>query len=198
MYYLLIDKNQKMIEAWNMLFKGEKNVEVSHGDLTQVICDAIVSPANSFGFMDGGIDYAISERLGWDLQVELQNKIKNTDEGELLVGQSMTLETGDKQIPYLISAPTMRVPMNFNIWTSLNAYLAMKVTLIAAKKHPNIEIVAVSGLCTGVGRMSPEVSAYQMYVAYLEIEKGQKMDFRNFNEAQNYQWDLNKEGRLFH
>ena len=66
-----------MIDAWNALFKKEENVEVSNGDLTQAICDAIVSPANSFGFMDGGIDYAISERFGWDLQLELQNKIKN-------------------------------------------------------------------------------------------------------------------------
>ena len=75
MYYLLIDKNKKMIEAWNMLFKGEKNVEVSHGDLTLAICDAIVSPANSFGFMDGGVDYAIIKYFGYDLQKRVQQMI---------------------------------------------------------------------------------------------------------------------------
>ena len=32
------------------------DVEVHHGSIFDVQCDAVVSPANSFGFMDGGID----------------------------------------------------------------------------------------------------------------------------------------------
>ena len=79
-----------------------------------------------------------------------------------MVGRAMILETGDELIPYLISAPTMRVPMNFNIATSVNPYLAMKATLIEARKHPKIESIAISGFCTGVGRMQPEIAARQM------------------------------------
>ena len=47
------------------------------GDITQIECDAMVSPANSFGFMDGGLDYALSERFGWDLEKRLQKIIKD-------------------------------------------------------------------------------------------------------------------------
>ena len=77
MHCLLIDKNPKMISAWQEFFGEEDNIKILEGDLTEVSCDAIVSPANSFGFMDGGVDYAISMRLGWGLQKDLQNEINN-------------------------------------------------------------------------------------------------------------------------
>ena len=68
-----------MIIAWEQFFQEEENVTILEGDLTEVSCDAIVSPANSFGFMDGGVDYAISMRLGWDLQNDLQDQKNNFD-----------------------------------------------------------------------------------------------------------------------
>ena len=197
MHYLLIDKNPAIVAAWETYFKDEEHVKTLEGDLTNVSCDAIVSPANSFGFMDGGVDYAISLRLGWELQFELQKRIKALPEGELLVGKAMVLETGDELIPYLISAPTMRVPMNFNIATSINAYLAMKATLIEAIAHPGIEYVAIPGFCTGVGRMNPEIAARQMYQAFKEIVKGEKMDFEDFGASQKYHWNINPEGMIF-
>ena len=197
MHYLLIDTNPKMISSWNDFFENETNVKVLKGDITNVSCDAIVSPANSFGFMDGGVDNAISLRLGWELQNELQALIKKLPEGELLVGRSLILETGDDLIPYLISAPTMRVPMNFNISTSINAYLAMKAALIAAKTHEKITYVGIPGFCTGVGRMQTQIAARQMYQAFIEIEKGEKMDFNNFGDAQKYHRNINPQGMIF-
>lgn len=197
MHYLLIDQNPKMVSAWKDVFGEEENVEILEGDLTSVSCDAIVSPANSFGFMDGGVDYAISMRLGWELQFELQKMIKALPEGELLIGKALILETGDEFLPYLVSAPTMRVPMNFNISTSINAYLAMKAVLIETIKHPSIEYVAIPGLCTGVGRMDPKIAASQMHKAFSEIEKGEKMDFKDFGAAQKYHWNINQQGMIF-
>ena len=197
MQYLLIDTSPRMVSAWRDFFGEEENIQILEGDLTTVTCDAIVSPANSFGFMDGGVDYAISTRLGWELQSALQNKIKDLPEGELLIGKALILETGDELIPYLVSAPTMRVPMSFNISTSLNAYLAMKATLIATQNHPNINSVAIPGFCTGVGKMHPQIAARQMYQAYKEIIKGEKMDLKNFAEAQKYHWEINPQGKIF-
>jgi len=131
MHITLIDTNANLGYAWEEFFSEVENVKIVTGDITALTCDAIVSPANSFGFMDGGVDYAISERLGWGLEKELQKRIKELPEGELLVGRALILETGDPRIPFLISAPTMRIPTNFNIDTSINAYLAMKAVLIA-------------------------------------------------------------------
>lgn len=197
MQYILIDTNPEMIGAWHSYFGQQSNVKIVNGDITRLTCDAIVSPANSFGFMDGGLDYTISERLGWDIEKELQRRIKSLPEGELLIGTAMVLETGDNSLPFLISAPTMRVPTNFNIDTSVNAYLAMKALLIHARQHDAIHSVAIPGLCTGVGRMEPIISARQMFYAFQEIELGEKQDFSSFGAAQKYHYHINPKGMLW-
>ncbi len=191
MKLLLVHQQTALGEAWRHYFGQEPNVQILHADITQLACDAVVSPANSFGFMDGGLDYALSERFGWDLQDRLQAEIALLPEGELLVGKALILETGDATVPYLISAPTMRVPMDFNISTSVNAYLAMKALLIAAKTKPDIQTVAVPGLCTGTGKMDAYVAARQMFFAYEEIILGKKHMYHNFGDAQKFQIQLN-------
>lgn len=197
MEIILSDISTKMLQSWTEHFGKEENVKIVEGDITNIFCDAIVSPANSFGFMDGGLDHAISERLGWDLETRLQQKIKALPEGELLIGQAIVMETGDMDIPFLISAPTMRIPMNFNINTSINAYLAMKAILIKAKFDDRISSVAIPGLCTGTGGMQPIIAAKQMYQAYKEIILEQKNDFRSFQEAQKHHIAINPNGMLW-
>ena len=187
----------KLVNAWREFFATEESVVIAEADITTIACDAIVSPANSFGFMDGGLDYALSERFGWDLEKRLQQIIKQLPEGELLVGQSLLLETGDAKVPFLISAPTMRIPTNFHIDTSVNAYLAMKAILIKAKSEEKISSVAIPGLCTGVGGMQPIIAARQMYQAYKEIILGEKMDFSTFAEAQKYHWNINPQSMIW-
>lgn len=197
MEIILCELSEQVVEAWRSFFGGEENVRILNADITQVECDAIVSPANSFGFMDGGLDYALSVRLGWDLEKKLQQQIKELPEGELLVGRALVLATDDAKIPYLISAPTMRIPTNFNIDTSVNAYLAMKALLIQAVNDDRINSVAIPGLCTGVGRMQPIIAARQMFQAYKEIILGDKMDFSTFGESQKYHWNINPQGMIW-
>lgn len=197
MKIILCDSDNELITAWRKTFEGQPGISIVKGEITKLSCDALASPANSFGFMDGGIDFEISERFGWDLQKKLQQMIRMLPEGELLVGQAIVLETGDIHIPYVISAPTMRVPMDFNIGTSVNAYLAMKAILLKAKNHPAINTVAIPGLCTGTGKMDPMVAARQMYAAYREVILEHKRTFADFEAAQAYQIFLNPEGRIY-
>ncbi|NIG53414.1 macro domain-containing protein [Chitinophaga sp. Cy-1792] len=197
MKLILADLEPRLVAAWRSFFDTIPDVTIIEGDITALTVDAVVSPANSFGFMDGGLDYALSERLGWDLEKRLQALIKALPEGELLVGQSLVLETDDDKIPFLISAPTMRVPTNFNIDTSINAYLAMKAALLAARRHPDITSVAIPGFCTGVGRMQPIIAAKQMHMAYEEVMLGKKMDFSTFSEAQQHHWKINPQGMIW-
>jgi O-acetyl-ADP-ribose deacetylase (regulator of RNase III) len=91
----------------------------------------------------------------------------------------------------------MRIPTNFNIATSVNAYLAMKAVLIKAKTHPDISSVAIPGLCTGIGGMMPVIAARQMFQAYKEIILGERMHFKNFGDAQKYQRDINPQGMIW-
>ena len=190
--------DESLGDAWRHYFSAASNVEITYGDICQIPCDAIVSPANSFGFMDGGLDRALSERFGWDLQDRLQTAIKARPLQELLIGETLTIPTGDTSIPWLISAPTMRVPMS--VRTSVNAYLAMKAILLAALNHeqtPPIRKIAIPGLGSGIGKLAPELVAGQMFQAFKEVML-QDSDYpKNFAEAQKAHLRLNRSGLIY-
>lgn len=109
MRILLADIQPAMAMAWGAM-PLPSGVEVRPGDIFANPVDALVSPANSFGFMDGGIDAVYTRRFGTQLQTRLQHRIAAEFRGELLVGLAVVVETGDRDFPRLISAPTMRVP----------------------------------------------------------------------------------------
>ena len=170
--------------AWREYFGKRSDVAVVHADICQVDCDAVVSPANSFGFMDGGLDFFLSERFGWDLQERLQREIARRPLRELLVGEALIVPTHDREVPWLISAPTMRVPMQ--VRGTVNAYLAMKAILTSAMAHacsPPIETVAIPGLGTGCGWMPAETAARQMWTAYRDIVLWEQAYPHTFDEA---------------
>ena len=162
----LIDLNKGMCDQWNLHFKDCKDVIVHHGDFFSLTTDCVVSPANSFGFMDGDLDMVITERLGWQVQEKLQTQIKEKYFGELLVGQVELVETEVEEIPFCISAPTMRVPLILK--DTLNVYLATKAIFRMLKIETRINTVTISGLGTGVGKVPFDICAKQMKQAYID------------------------------
>jgi len=72
MNLLLVYRNQALGAAWEGEFAELSNIKIVEGDICDLVCDAMVSPANNFGFMDGGLNFALSKRFGWDLQEKLQ------------------------------------------------------------------------------------------------------------------------------
>ena len=174
--YRLRDINLAVVAAWTRWFANCSDVSVSHGDIFAEPADAIVSPANSFGFMDGGIDLAYSLRFGWDLPARLQARLRDEHDGELPVGQAVIVETCDPQFPWLVSAPTMRVPMDVS--GTVNAFLAFRAVIRAVRAHNQaaarpIRSVLCPGLGTAVGQMDPQVCAQQMHHAYRVSHAGQ-------------------------
>ncbi len=169
----LRDRNAPITSAWTKHFAGLANVEISTGDIFDITADAIVSPANSFGFMDGGIDLVYSQRFGWELQERLQEKIREEHYGDLPVGHAVVVATYDDEIPFLVSAPTMRIPMDVS--KTINAYLAFKAALEsvrrfnAQKPDTPIRTLLCPGLGTAVGRMKAEDCAKQMAAAYAAV-----------------------------
>jgi O-acetyl-ADP-ribose deacetylase (regulator of RNase III) len=157
------------------------NVEVRQGNILDIDCDAVVSPANSFGFMDGGIDQVYTDHFGPQVQKRLQQSIMDKHHGELLVGSAEIVDTDHPDIPFLISAPTMRVPMILK--DTVSPYLAVRATLLLIlhgrfptgsrfkgdKVLDHVSRVAFPGLGTGVGRVPPEVCAKQVSQAILDV-----------------------------
>lgn len=175
MRILLRDENPAIVDAWTSEFEGVSGVEISQGEIFGVTADAIVSPANSFGFMDGGIDYVYIEHFGSSLESRLQALLLAEYDGELPVGQAVIVATGAASIPWLISAPTMRVPMDVS--RTANAYLAFRAALIAVRRHnasspQQIQSILCPGLGTAVGRMAPRTCARQMHAALAGFRAG--------------------------
>ena len=141
-----------------------------------VKCDAIVSPGNSFGFMEGGLNLEISEFFGGQVLERLQKLIQTRHHGELLVGLAEVVDTDHAKIPYLIAAPIMRVPTVLR--ETVNVYLATRAILTLVKfgtvpdgtpvKHI-IETIAIPGMGTGKGKVPPHICANQMKVALENI-----------------------------
>ena len=167
---------KELYTAWKAFCGDLPNVEIYHGSILDLSVDAVVSPANSYGFMDGGIDLLYSHRLGWHVQERLQKLIQKKHHGELLVGQAEIVETDVQQIPFVISAPTMRVPMILK--DTINPYLAARAVFLLIKYgtffdgnyksepiNKFVQSVAFSGLATGVGRVGFNTCARQMQKA---------------------------------
>ena len=180
MQITLCSIDEPLARAWETNCGELAGVEIHHGNILDLNVDAVVSPANSFGFMDGGIDLIYSQHFGPKVQQQLQQQIKQLHHGELLVGAADIVATEHPNIPYLIAAPTMRVPMILN--DTVNPYLAARAALLlvkhgkfavgALKGEPiadHVESIAFPGLGTGVGRVEPEKCALQVRAAIKEV-----------------------------
>jgi O-acetyl-ADP-ribose deacetylase (regulator of RNase III) len=178
----LRDINPGIVKAWEQAFADVPEVQVSQGDIFEHKADAIVSPANSFGFMDGGIDLLYSRYFGWSLQTNLQALLAEQHYGELPVGQAVVVATGPDSIPFRGSAPTMRVPADIS--TTVNVYLAFRAALIAVLAHNEstkapIQTLLVPGLGTGIGAVAPTAAARQMRLAYDAITTSKNSETRS-------------------
>ncbi|MFZ5889602.1 MAG: macro domain-containing protein [Myxococcota bacterium] len=171
---LLVDLLRPLIAAWQQAFAAIPDVEIREDDFFSLDADALVSPANSFGIMDGGLDLAIRARLGGDIEQRVQQRILSEHHGELPVGSAEVIETAHERWPFLVVAPTMRVPES--VANTLNAYLAFRATLLALSKHNSssskpIRSVVVPGLGTGIGGIDPRRCAAQMRIAFDQLSK---------------------------
>ncbi|PSR25228.1 MAG: Appr-1-p processing protein [Sulfobacillus benefaciens] len=180
--WILMDRRAPLVRAWRRAF-ADTPVQVQTGDITESARGhAWVSPANSFGWMDGGLDWTIRQayaQAGCDITAAVQGKIQQEAAGELPVGQALVVPTPNTPYTHLVVAPTMRTPRPA-LWT-LNAYLAFRAILFAAQQwndaHQDgqddqsrpIVTVYCPGLATGVGRMPPGRCARQMRAAWDQV-----------------------------
>jgi O-acetyl-ADP-ribose deacetylase (regulator of RNase III) len=167
---ILVDPNATLCAAFREYFVDLPNVSIVQGrfeDLPDFDC--MVSPANSFGLMDGGVDAAIILFFGSGLAAKVKRHIVAEFLGEQPVGTSFIVETDHPQHPYLAHTPTMRVPMD--IAHTDHVYVAMAAMLRAVHHHNRsterpIRTIACPGLGTGTGRVPYREAARQMALAY--------------------------------
>lgn len=175
MQIYLLDFNNEMITAWKKhfhpIFDDIAPVEFVQNDFGtfmeehEVDIDAVVSPANAYGLMDGGYDEALTKYFGNELQLMVQKKIVQELYGEQPVGTSISLKIPHRNIR-LIHTPTIRTPSEIKDQTII--YQCMRTTLMEALNN-NCKSVVIPAFGGSTGRVEPDIIAKMMYRAYLQI-----------------------------
>jgi len=196
---ILSASDRSLFEALNCYFAPILSSKPAFLELTKksifdIQADAYVSPANSFGFMDGGIDALYMQQFP-GIEKTVQTTITKKWGGELPVGTALLAPTGVDMPPWLIVAPTMRVPMRLSP-DSVNAHLAARAVFQLIQGPGDlagplrIRTVAMPGLGTGCGGMNPYISAKQVHQAYLDIIDKQYQPPKTWTEAFRRHMDL--------
>jgi O-acetyl-ADP-ribose deacetylase (regulator of RNase III) len=159
-----VDINPAVTQALAEAFSAHPEVEILLGDILDHASHCVVSPANSFGYMDGGIDAEYFAFFGARLQETVQAAIHRRPEKMLPVGAALAVATGHATIPFMIIAPTMEMPEEV---PASHAGRAMRAILRLADAEPLVaEHIYCPGLATLTGRVPPRDAALSMLEAY--------------------------------
>ncbi|KAF9481036.1 macro domain-like protein [Pholiota conissans] len=162
-------------------------------------CDCIVSPANSYGIMDGGFDLELSRIFKgasgdeWTLTNHCQDLIRQKSRGYLPPGSCLIAPlpedvSGPTRNPYnahaLAIVPTMRRPEDVSwnrdlvydaMWALLNEVALWNERFGSAAGSigvQRIKRVLMTGLGTGTGAVPARRCARQMILAVMHFFEG--------------------------
>ncbi|MEU6154746.1 macro domain-containing protein [Actinosynnema sp. NPDC047251] len=169
--------DEPLATAWSGVADGRDGVEVHRGSVLDIVAEAVVSPANSSGWMRGGID-AVYARAFPLVEAHVRSGILALHGGELPVGEALVVPTGETEPEWLISAPTMRRPAEHLPSDTVHPYLAARAVLRLWRDgrledgrplRGVVRTIAMPGLGTGVGGVAPGTCARQVAAAWDEV-----------------------------
>ena len=128
-------------------------IEVRQGSLLDVDADVIVNPANSHGYMGGGVAGVIRRFGGEDIEKEAVSR------APIPVGKAVLTTAGKLKFKGVIHAPTMEEPAMRT--TEDKVRRATRAALKLADERC-FKSIAFPGMGTGVGRVPKDVAAKAM------------------------------------
>ncbi len=180
---VLTDINTAVVQSWRAAFADTPEVEIRTGSIVDQHVDAWVSPTNSRGRMDGGVDAVIKRHLGAGIQLRVQRAIRDQFGGSLPVGSAVCVRSGATNPKFLISTPTM-VQSTQDVSETLNVALACAAAFQAIHMQNesapgSIASVALVGMGAATGRVSPRVCANLMWTGHTLFGD---YNFRNYDD----------------
>lgn len=125
-------------------------IVVQQGDITQVKADAVVNPANSLGEMGGGLA-AVLRRLGGAV-IETEAMAQ----APIAVGEAISTTAGQLPFRFVIHSPTMEKPSET---TTVEKVRQATLAAVMCADSYGVKILALPGMGTGVGGLSPASAA---------------------------------------
>ncbi|GAA4864511.1 macro domain-containing protein [Saccharopolyspora cebuensis] len=169
--------DEPLAAAWHEIADHREGLAVHRGSVLDLRIDAAVSPANSYGWMRGGID-AVYAAAFPEVEGQVRSAVLAYHGGELPVGEALLVPTGVPNPIWLISSPTMRQPGEQLPADTVHPYLAARAVLrlwasaILENGTPVRHVVhsiAMPGMGTGIGGVAPELCARQVAAAWDEV-----------------------------
>jgi O-acetyl-ADP-ribose deacetylase (regulator of RNase III) len=178
---VLVDVNPRVVEAWRAAFADAPEVKIVCGSILRQGVDAWVTPTNSLGRMDGGVDAVVKRHLGSRIERRVRQEIVRDYAGTMPVGCAVCVPTGASSPRFLISTPTMARSVE-DVSDTLNVALACAAAFQAvhmqnAREPDSITSLALPGLGAATGRVPPRVCANLMWTGYALF---QDYEFRDF------------------
>ena len=151
--------DELLSEAWAKEFADyTADVEIVTGALEDIpACDCLVAEGNSFGIMESEADTEILLQFP-EVQQNLHDVIVSAYHGEVPVGQSVVVPTGDESVRFLVYTPSMRFPRNI---PAELVYDCTRSALLAIEAHnmANFEEQAIADVLEEQRESSPIESA---------------------------------------
>lgn len=174
--YILFDIDNSKTKVWKRLLSDKIVIDVVCASVCDIKADIYVSPANSYGQLDGGIDkvyrtmfhgiqYAVNDRL----------KIYKNNKPPIGVGSALLIEILNRNCRLLL-APTMELPGKLK--TPWNSFWSALAIFYLTKDFDGT--VAIPGLGTGTGHISSEEMIEMVMLAY---KVSQCVDFNSAYEV---------------
>ncbi|HTJ38931.1 MAG TPA: macro domain-containing protein [Dactylosporangium sp.] len=184
---VLSDVNAKVVQAWMSAFADTPEVEIVKGSILNQHVDAWVSPTNSHGAMNGGVDAVVKRHLGAGIQLRVQNAIRDTFGGLLPIGSAVCVPSGAANPKFLISTPTMEQSVQ-NVRETLNVALACAAAFQAIhmqndRAPGSIASVALVGMGAATGKVPPQVCANLMWAGYTLFQDHSFDDYTELRET---------------
>lgn len=169
----IVDNNQYTTQVFEDAFDNYPNIIVINDDLYHFFdehrdeIEALVSPANSYGHMDGGFDARLSDILGWDFQLKVQQYIKEHFNSCQPVGTSFIIKT---HMPHLslIHTPTMKYPSRIRDDKIVTTCTTSTLECALANNIKCLILPVFGGACGG---LSPEVTSKRMKEAIDDLSR---------------------------
>lgn len=126
---------------------------IKQGDITKEEVDAIVNPANSYGYMGGGVAGAIKNAGG--IEIERQA----IAQAPIPIGNSIITTAGKLKAKYVIHSPTMEKPAQI---TDLKRIKNTTLAALNVADKNKLGKIAMPGMSTGVGGIPKDKAAKAM------------------------------------
>ena len=196
MKIILFDLDTRMVECWKRDFSDKDNVYILNEEFSKIMRDSgqdidmIVSAANSFGIMDGGLDLVYRNYFGIELQEEVQKKIWERFLGEQPVGSSLIVEVPNFLGVKLCHTPTMRTPQAVDPRV---VYSAMRSSLVEGHKS-GARVVLIPAFAHMTGRVDAETVSTLMLRAYEDYIDSVNQDAKSERKMMNWEKVYNEKG----